>query len=121
MTSTPTLTIAQREELRTELERELEILQQRVQRGTAAGRPVELDQTAVGRLSRMDAIQNQGLAAGTRARAQLELAQVLDALARLDAGTYGLCQTCSRAIPYERLCVMPEARECQGCSRRAQS
>ena len=121
MTPPSALTTAQREELRIDLEREVELLQRRIQRSTAAGQPVELDQTAVGRLSRMDALQNQGLAAGAQARAQLELAQVLDALARLEAGTYGLCQTCSRPIPYERLCVMPEARDCQVCSRQAQT
>ena len=119
MTSASGLTPAQREELRLELEREVELLQRRIQRARAAGKPVELDQTTVGRLSRMDTLQNQGLAAGAHARAHLELSQVLDALARLEAGTYGLCQTCGRQIPYERLSVMPEARECQACSRQA--
>lgn len=113
-----TLTPAQLESLRLELQQEAELLQRRIQRASAAG-PVALDQTAVGRLSRMDALQNQGLAAGAHERAQVELAQVIDAMARLDAGTYGVCHTCSRPIAYERLSVMPEARDCSSCSRLA--
>jgi RNA polymerase-binding transcription factor DksA len=37
------------------------------------------------------------------------------ALARLEAGTYGTCNTCNEPIPYGRLIVMPEATHCVGC------
>ena len=117
MPSSGNLTASQLEELRTALEAERQMLLRRVERAARAGQPVQLDQTSVGRLSRMDALQNQGLAAGAHARAPVQLAQVVDALARLEAGTYGFCHTCSRPIPYERLIVIPEARECRTCSR----
>lgn len=113
------LTQAQLAELREDLESERVLLERRVARAAAVGRPVELDQTSVGRLSRMDALQNQGLAAGAQARAQIELVQVLDALSRIDAGTYGYCHGCQQPIGYERLSVMPEARDCAACSRRS--
>jgi DnaK suppressor protein len=45
-----------------------------------------------------------------RERDTVELREVRDALARLDAGTYGLCLICGRPIPRERLRAFPTAR-----------
>lgn len=45
------------------------------------------------------------------------LAQALDALARLEAGAYGLCEGCGQAIDVERLQVVIDARLCLACQR----
>jgi DnaK suppressor protein len=103
-------------ELQCQLEADRVSLERRVTALNDAG-PVELDQSAVGRVSRMDALMNQGLAQGSDARALRDLGMVLDALARTEGGTYGWCQTCGTPIPRERLTVLPEARECGSCSR----
>lgn len=42
---------------------------------------------------------------------------VADALARIDAGTYGVCGRCRGAIPLERLEVRPAGRFCVACTR----
>ena len=76
---------------------------------------VELDQTAVGRLSRMDALPNQSHSKGLREREIVQLSQIRDALARLDAGSYGVCTECGGVVPFERLFVFPEAPECAAC------
>ena len=39
-----------------------------------------------------------------------------DALTRLDAGGYGICERCGRPIPAERLAVRPSARTCVACA-----
>jgi DnaK suppressor protein len=39
-----------------------------------------------------------------------------DAVRRLDAGDYGVCEVCGNAIPAERLAARPTARRCVGCS-----
>jgi DnaK suppressor protein len=59
---------------------------------------VELDQTRVGRLSRMDAMQLQAMAKAGQARAKVELGRIDAALRRLDGGTYGECLDCGEAI-----------------------
>lgn len=46
------------------------------------------------------------------ARARADLAEVDAAFARLDAGTYGICEVCGREIPGERLEARPAARRC---------
>lgn len=42
------------------------------------------------------------------------------ALARMDAGTYGLCVSCGQAIPHERLEALPHAVDCMDCRRKAE-
>ena len=106
---------AQIEELRAELEAQLRRLQKSMRITDEALRTVELDQTAVGRLSRMDSLQSQALSEGLRERELVRLSQILDALGRLEAGTYGSCASCGDGIPFERLFVFPEAPECTSC------
>ena len=78
-----------------------------------AARPVELDQTAVGRLSRMDALQNQPRT--LQEREEMRLAAIREALGRLEVGTYGTCTECDEAIGFDRLYVVPEAADCGRC------
>lgn len=102
-------------ELRSELERKLAKLEKSMKVTDEALRTVELDQTAVGRLSRMDSLQNQSLSKGLREREIIQLSQIRDAIERLDRGTYGTCSECGGTIPFERLYVFPEAPECASC------
>lgn len=48
--------------------------------------------------------------------ARRRLGELDAALARVDAGTYGVCERCGRAIPAERLAVRPAARTCVACA-----
>lgn len=109
------LTATQRTELESELIRQLGKLEGSMRVTDEALRPVELDQTAVGRLSRMDSLQNQGLTKNLREREQVKLALLREAIERLAAGTYGTCSACGGAIPFERLFVFPEAPDCVAC------
>jgi DnaK suppressor protein len=111
------LTPAQVEELRTELERDLAKLRRTMASTADAARPVELDQTAVGRLSRMDALQNQHLTQELHDRERGREVSLTNALRRIADGTYGRCVACGGAVAYGRLLVMPEARTCAACGR----
>ena len=55
---------------------------------------------------------------GLAGAAASELQQVDDALARMDAGTYGLCANCGRPIPEARLAVRPFAEYCVACAEK---
>lgn len=96
-------------ELRDELETTLE--------GAAEGsRPVSLDQP-IGRVSRVDALQQQEMAQANRRNVEIRLAQVRQALSALDSGDYGYCRKCEEPIAYERLRSRPEAPFCVQCQR----
>lgn len=109
------LTKDQIEELAAELHRVLDKLERSMRTTEEALRPVKLDQTAVGRLSRIDSLQNQGLTRNLQEREEAKLGQVVSALRRMEEGTYGLCVQCSAEIPFERLLVFPEAPTCSRC------
>ncbi|MEM7043925.1 MAG: TraR/DksA C4-type zinc finger protein [Pseudomonadota bacterium] len=79
-------------------------------------RPVELDQTRVGRLSRMDALQHQAMAKETERRRQHELDRIDAALGRLEDGTYGECVACGELIADQRLALDPSALFCIDCA-----
>jgi DnaK suppressor protein len=81
--------------------------------------PVVLDQSSVGRLSRMDAMQQQAMAKATRQKAQLRLTQCKAALSAFDRDEYGFCRKCEEPIGYARLSAKPEAPFCLSCQRAA--
>jgi len=84
--------------------------------GAGARATVELDQQAVGRLSRMDALQCQAMAQATAARRQTERQRLRAALARIDTGDYGHCEDCGDEIAPGRLRLDPAAVRCIGCA-----
>jgi DnaK suppressor protein len=80
-------------------------------------KPVALDQTTVGRLSRMDAIQRQAMAQAADRQRQVQIQRLQAALARLEAGEYGYCVRCGNAIAPRRLAVDPAVPTCIDCAR----
>ena len=78
-------------------------------------------QTLVGQLrwlSDVDSVSERELAEAGVARAREAIADIEHALDRLDAGSYGTCEECGVAIPFERLEAIPAARFCVACPRR---
>ena len=82
----------------------------------SAARPVELDQTRVGRISRMDALQGQAMARETARRRDLEIARIDAALKRIEEDAYGICVSCGEAIAAKRLHLDPMAPICVTCA-----
>jgi len=91
-------------------------LQGQVAYGDAAAETVELDQTRQGRLSRMDALQQQAMAMATSQRRQQELRRIQTALRRIENGEYGICLSCGEEIARGRLAVDPAATYCVRCA-----
>ena len=86
--------------------------------GAESTRPVELDQTRVGRLSRMDAMQAQAMANASARHRDNELLRVAAALRRLDNGEFGDCVECCEPIARARLAVDPAASHCLNCAEK---
>jgi RNA polymerase-binding protein DksA len=63
----------------------------------------------------VDSILERELAEASIGRVRALIDELDAALARLDAGTYGACETCGAAIPHERLEAIPYARTCVSC------
>lgn len=84
--------------------------------GAAAAAPVELDQTRVGRLSRMDAMQSQAMSQDVQRRRRAKLVSVDRAIARLDGDYFGCCEDCAEDINPARLEFDPTVTLCVGCA-----
>ena len=113
----PELTQAQLNELEDLLQQSREKLQQQLAISAASSEPVKLDQSAVGRVSRVDAIQQQHMAVSTRQQTQQRLKRITNALGHLAEGDYGYCQDCDELIGWPRLQVQPEAPYCLACQQ----
>ncbi|GMR01641.1 MAG: TraR/DksA C4-type zinc finger protein [Gammaproteobacteria bacterium] len=81
-----------------------------------AGKTVELDQTRVGRLSRMDAMQVQQMALEAVRRRQHQILEIDGALRRIESGEYGYCFVCGEEIVAERLKANPACTRCMACA-----
>jgi len=84
--------------------------------GDQAEQTVELDQTRVGRLSRMDAMQAQAMSKETGRRRRQKLIQIEAALRRIDENDYGICQECGEDIATARLEADPTVLLCIECA-----
>ena len=89
------------------------LLMEQDYKSTAA--TVELDQTRVGRLSRMDAMQSQQMALESARRLQNQILKIEGALRRIESGEYGDCFVCGKAIDERRLAADPTSTRCMGC------
>lgn len=99
------------------LETRLNELEQ-IQASSADSRaPVTLDQTAQGRLSRMDALQVQAMALETARRRDIGIARVHAAIKRMSEGEFGYCISCGESIEPGRLDNDPATPTCIGCAQ----
>ena len=80
-----------------------------------SGEPVALDQTAVGRISRMDAMQVQAMAQANLRSLKLRLDLIGQALRLVEEDEYGTCRRCEEPIGYRRLKARPESPFCLSC------
>ncbi len=92
-------------------------LQEIEQTGNEAAQTVELDQSRVGRLSRMDALQAQAMSIESGRRRNIKMQRIDAALKRIDKDEFGLCIKCEEEINPRRLEVDPTAPLCIDCAR----
>jgi DnaK suppressor protein len=103
------------EVLRARLEQRLTEIAAQLRETADAAKPVQLDQTSVGRLSRMDALQQQATRMSLRENFLREQRRTHAALERLREGRYGICCACQDALSPERLHADPAAPFCMDC------
>lgn len=78
---------------------------------------VVLDQSSVGRLSRMDAIQGQQMAIESERRRKEQILQIKAALKRIQENDFGYCLSCGEEIALGRLSINPAATHCVACAK----
>lgn len=80
-------------------------------------KPVPPD-NAIGRLTRMDAIQAKSVVEAVLNEARIRQSKLETALGRIDDDEFGICMDCGEDIPMARLELVPEALKCVRCADR---
>ncbi len=104
-----------RQTLRAAIEEKIKSLREDVEAFEVLARPVAPD-NAIGRLTRMEAINAQSINAAALKKARHTLARLERALPQVDHPDFGLCRECGEAIPFARLMILPETDLCVSCA-----
>lgn len=110
------MTIEEREELAEIINREIKKHLQKIKELKDFTAPVEPD-SAIGRISRMDAINNKSIVEASMRNLESRLSQLQKISQVVNENDFGICINCHRPIPFERLKIRPEIRLCAGCLR----
>lgn len=108
------LTAEQMSELEAELHALHDELSEQLSSSKEGAKPVSLDEP-IGRVSRMDAIQQQQMTESNRRAAEIRLRLVVAAITALKMDEYGHCEECEEPIGFARLKAKPESRYCISC------
>lgn len=100
---------------RERIEADLLRLAEAIRQAEDSAATVQLDQSSVGRLSRMDAMQQQAMAQELRERLTTQKRRLAAALARVEAGTFGSCCQCGAELDARRLQHDPATVFCPDC------
>ena len=110
-----------KEHFRDKLLKIREELQKIERSGNEAVKTVELDQSRVGRLSRMDAMQVQAMSVESKRRREIKLKRIESALQRIDKDEFGFCIRCEEDIDPKRLEFDPSTLLCIECASNKKS
>lgn len=73
---------------------------------------------AIGRVSRMDAINNKSVNEAALRKKKIQLSALQEALKNIDSVDFGKCIKCGKTIPIGRIMIMPESKKCVNCANR---
>ena len=107
----------ERRQLRQKISEEQERLRLDISRLKEQVKPIAPDR-AIGRLTRMEAINAKSIDEANLRTAQAKLGQLERAVKMVEDPDFGICQRCERPIPTGRLMLMPESRLCVRCASR---
>ena len=74
-------------------------------------------ENAIGRVSRMDAINNKSVVEAALRKAEEKLNKLKLVLDKVDDADFGLCMRCGNPIPIGRILLMPQSRNCVRCAQ----
>ncbi len=111
------MTEKEKEELKTLIDEKIESIKEEIIELTELTKPVSLD-ASIGRLSRMDAINNKAINEKQLREKKSTLQKLERAQERYKEDKLGMCLKCGEEIPFGRLKIMPYTTRCVKCSGR---
>lgn len=105
-----------KQEIKTLIANEITKTEQKIAEYDEMSSPVSPDD-AIGRVSRMDAINNKSVTEAALRQAKDKLSKLRHALLRVDEEHFGQCKRCGKQIPLMRVVLMPQSPYCVNCAR----
>ncbi len=103
------------EEIREKIQKEIAKTENLIEEYKSMSGPVEPD-VAIGRISRMDAINNKSITEASLRQAREKLKNLQQVLGQVGKENFGKCLKCRQPIPLGRLLFRPESLYCVNCS-----
>ena len=110
------MTTKERAELKETIQAKLVETQLKISALEEATQPIS-PENSIGRVSRMDAINNKSVAEAALRIARKQYASLEIALTKIDSAEFGICAHCKKGIQAKRLMFMPESTKCVRCAR----
>ena len=111
------MTEEQKQQIRNKIAELVQDTEKRIDDLKELTKPISPD-NAIGRISRMDAINNKSVNEAGLRSAESKLKKLHRATEELDKNEYGLCTRCGNDIRFERLLFLPESTRCVNCAGR---
>jgi len=105
----------EREKLKDHIKKKIESLKKDIKSYQTLTQPISPDD-AIGRLTRMDAINSKSINEAALNKAKQTLSKMEGALTMINDPDFGLCRECEDPIPFARLMIVPESNLCVQCA-----
>jgi DnaK suppressor protein len=107
----------EKKKLKLDIEKKIIELKKRIVVLKDLTQPIEPD-CAIGRVSRMDAINNKSVNEAALRHKENQLSALEEAYKTIDEEAFGVCIKCGKTIPIGRILIMPESKKCVNCASR---
>ena len=111
------MTKEERAELKKKIVEAIALTEEKIKGMESMTEPIT-PENSIGRISRMDAINNKSVAEAALRTAQRKLTSLKVALSKVEDESFGMCSMCKNPIPAARLMYMPESTRCVRCADR---
>ena len=105
-----------KEEIKQNIQNEISKTEKLIAEYKELTKPVAPDD-AIGRISRMDAINNKSVTEASLRQAEEKMNNLKRVLSRVGTSDFGICIRCGKPIPEGRLIYRPESLTCVDCAR----
>lgn len=105
-----------REEIKQKLLIEISLTEKSIKEYKELTKPIAPD-CAIGRVSRMDAINNKSVLEASLRQAESKLRNLKRVFSQLGSKEFGICLKCKQPIPLGRILIRPESLFCVNCSQ----
>jgi len=103
------------DEIKSVIQREIEKTRKSISEYDEITKPIE-PENAIGRISRMDAINNKSVVEAALRQAREKLKKLEFVITRLGKEDFGICAKCKNPIPSGRILLVPESIFCVHCA-----